>query len=127
MLPDMLPCFFAFDILARNGTDLRYLPLVDRKQELRRSIQRSPLQYAKHVHATGASLFEQVCKLDLEGVVAMHATDPHTPEPKHTRWLKIRNKEYSQWVGREELFERDRSNESIAGWHRCALAADLAI
>jgi bifunctional non-homologous end joining protein LigD len=43
-----VPCFFAFDVLSTNGTDLRFLPLVDRKQELRRLFKpsaRSHLQY----------------------------------------------------------------------------------
>jgi hypothetical protein len=27
--------------------------------------------------------------------------------PEHANWVKIRNREYSQWVGREELFKRE--------------------
>jgi len=30
---------------------------------------------------------------------------------------KIRNRAYSQMVGREELFERKRHSEPVAGWH----------
>jgi hypothetical protein len=26
-------------------------------------------------------------------------------------WVKIRNRNYSQWVGREELFERERGGD----------------
>ena len=29
---------------------------------------------------------------------------------------------YSQMVGREELFERERGSEPVAGWHSCELA-----
>ena len=36
--------------------------------------------------------------------------------------LLLRNRESSQMVGREELFERERHQEPVAGWHACVLA-----
>jgi hypothetical protein len=36
--------------------------------------------------------------------------------------VKIKNRNYSQMVGREELFERERHKEPVAGWHCCELA-----
>jgi hypothetical protein len=38
------------------------------------------------------------------------------------RQFKIRNREYSQMAGREELFERERHQEPVAGWHACTVA-----
>ena len=35
---------------------------------------------------------------------------------------RILNREYSQKDGREELFERERHSEPVAGWHSCDLA-----
>jgi hypothetical protein len=32
------------------------------------------------------------------------------------------NRRYSQMQGREELFERERHREPVAGWHSCELA-----
>jgi hypothetical protein len=43
-----------------------------------------------------------------------------------TTWFKIRNREYSQMVGREEVFERERHQEPVAGWHSCSLACGEA-
>lgn len=44
-----------------------------------------------------------------------------------TTWLKIRNRSYSQWVGREELFERERVGDPDAQlWDSCARACDAA-
>jgi hypothetical protein len=38
-------------------------------------------------------------------------------------WLKIRNRSYSQWVGREELFERERGGDpDFRGWDDCVRA-----
>jgi ATP-dependent DNA ligase len=66
------PCFFTFDLLVRDGVDLRSAALVDRKQELRRLLarvpSRVPLQYVDHVEGTGVALFERICELDLEGL-----------------------------------------------------------
>lgn len=51
---------------------------------------------------------------DLEGIVARHKYSPYATEAE-SAWLKIRNRSYSQWVGREQLFERDRYQEPAAG------------
>jgi ATP-dependent DNA ligase len=52
-------------------------------------------------------LFRLACEHDLEGIVAKWKHVPYLPD-QPTSWLKIRNRSYSQWVGREELFERER-------------------
>jgi hypothetical protein len=31
-------------------------------------------------------------------------------------WMKIRNRGYSEWVGREELFERERGGDPDFRW-----------
>jgi ATP-dependent DNA ligase len=60
---------------------------------------------------------------DLEGIVAKRKFDPYIAE--HANWLKIRNRNYSQWVGREELFEREREKSSeLVYWDNCALAVN---
>lgn len=42
------------------------------------------------------------------------------------RGLKIRNRSYSQWVGREELFQRERDRDpDFQGWDACALVANV--
>ena len=100
--------------------------LLDRKHELQRITGgNSPLVYADHIEASGIALFEKCCDLDLEGIVAKHKHAPYDPE--RPTWVKIRNRYYSQTVGREELFERERHREPVAGWHSCALAAAAAL
>ena len=77
------------------------------------------LLHCDHVEGMGEKLFHLVCQRDLEGVVAKRKVDPYLPSAS---WLKIRNRKYSQWLGREELFERERHKEPVAGWHTCAIA-----
>ena len=63
-----------------------------------------------------------VCELDLEGMVVKHKDSPYLSERTTSMWYQIRNPGYSQMIGRHELFERERHNEPVPGWHGCDLA-----
>jgi bifunctional non-homologous end joining protein LigD len=118
------PCFVAFDLVQANGKDLRRERLIDRKHELRRITKgHSSIIYADHIERSGTALFNKACELDLEGIVAKNGRAPYDPSRPR---FKIRNRDYSQSVGREELFERERHREPVPGWHTCALAAATA-
>ena len=82
------PCFFAFDLLTCDGKDLRTERLLDRKQELRRLLARIPadsrLKYTDHVDGSGKALFQRVCELDLEGIVAKQKSAPYVTEGEST-------------------------------------------
>ena len=46
----------------------------------------------------------------------------------NAKWYKISNRSYSQWVGRENLFERERSTDpNWHYWNVCAAASDQLI
>jgi bifunctional non-homologous end joining protein LigD len=101
--------FFAFDLLFLNGEDLRGLPLIERKARLKRlrRRKRSPVLYVDHVDGAGRRLFEKVCEMDLEGIVAKRKNSQYRATEKPSPyWIKIKNSHYSQTEGREELFER---------------------
>ena len=51
------------------------------------------------------ALYRAAREKDLECIVAKRKYDPYLPIAS---WLKIRNPRYSQWAGREELFEHER-------------------
>jgi hypothetical protein len=56
--------------------------------------------------------------------VAKRKSDAYLPD--HATWLKIRNSTYSQWIGREELFERERgSDPDFQVWDACAAACSV--
>ena len=52
----------------------------------------------------GKALYREVCRLDLEGIVAKRLADPYGPD---TKWFKVLNREYSQKEGRADLFARN--------------------
>jgi bifunctional non-homologous end joining protein LigD len=118
------PIFIAFDLLFDGEHDLRHERLSDRKLELRRILGTitEPIMYADHVEHLGSALFEKACALDLEGIVAKRKSAPYIVSVEETTWFKIRNPQYSQWIGRAELFERERHREPVPGWHSCELA-----
>jgi ATP-dependent DNA ligase len=62
--------------------------------------------YVEHVES-GTDLFQAICEQDMEGVVAKQANGRYTPE--RTTWVKIKNRQYSQAVGREDFFDRRRT------------------
>ncbi len=81
--------YFVFDLLYADGRDLRELPLLERKDALRRLLaaedpRTSPLRYADHVEARkvvadapGATFFREACELGLEGIVAKRGDRPY--------------------------------------------------
>jgi bifunctional non-homologous end joining protein LigD len=92
-----------------NGKDLRSLPLIERKRELRKLLRRkrSRVLYLDHVEKDGRLLFEQIVIMDLEGMVCKRKSSPyHVTEKPSPYWIKVKNPRYSQAEGRAELFER---------------------
>jgi len=85
-------------ILWADGTDLRSLPLDERRRRLQGFLPKgSPLvSEAPSVAGRGRELFELMCTNDLEGVTAKRLTDPFE---SRIRWLKIKNPDYSQKEG----------------------------
>jgi bifunctional non-homologous end joining protein LigD len=97
------PRYYAFDLLWLNGIDLRSRPLLDRKRRLHRLIPAndSHLLYVEHLDGDGQRFFELVCERDLEGIICK----PKTRRYPFT-WIKVKNPNYSQAIGRGEMFNR---------------------
>jgi bifunctional non-homologous end joining protein LigD len=96
--------FYAFDLLWVNHTDLRQLPLLERKKQLHELVQKSRCQRllcTQHIDGIfGKQFFEQICARDLEGIVAKRKLGIY--EDDGNTWLKLKNKNYSQAEGRHE-------------------------
>jgi len=117
------PRFFAFDLLWCEGKDLRYDGLHDRKRQLRALIRgRERLLYCDHIEEYGKKLFDLTCELDLEGIVAKPRNSPYQFTESQTHWLKIKNPDYTQAIGRDELFTRTEKGAPQPDWSGCVLA-----
>jgi bifunctional non-homologous end joining protein LigD len=100
------PVFYAFDLPWMNGEDLRQMPLLRRKERLRRLIDRSRCPaalFAQHIPSKGTALFAQVQHWDMEGIIAKRKDSVYSP---NSEWLKIMNPDYTQHEGRHEMFTK---------------------
>jgi ATP-dependent DNA ligase len=74
----------------------------------------SRLRYVDHIRECGRDLFDLACAHDTEGIVAKWSRGRYCTDGATTSWLKIKNADYSQAVGRHELFaERRRSRFTV--------------
>ena len=78
-------------------------PLLDRKRRLDRLIPSndSHLLYVEHLEGDGRRFFELACEQDLEGIICKPKTSPYP-----FTWIKVKNPNSSQAVGRREWFDR---------------------
>jgi ATP-dependent DNA ligase len=57
--------------------------------------------YLDHVESDGRLLFEEVVKMDLEGIVCKRKDSPYKVTEAPSRyWIKVKNPRYSQLEGR---------------------------
>jgi ATP-dependent DNA ligase len=63
-------------------------------------------------------LFNATCGRDLEGIVRKWREGRYETDGASTSWLKVKNPQYSQMVGRREVFEarRDRRQSRRRDW-----------
>jgi bifunctional non-homologous end joining protein LigD len=92
---------YAFDLIELNGEDLRREPFVVRKttlasllgQEMLAGLLGSAvpgLRFNEHIEADGPTVFQQACKLGLEGIVSKRKDSRYVSgQPLH--WIKSKN------------------------------------
>jgi bifunctional non-homologous end joining protein LigD len=83
----------AFDLLEQSGTDLRDLPLIERKRQLIKLVGRArwhSIQYSAHLKGNGASVLHHACRLGMEGIVSKRTDAPYRSGPSKV-WLKSEN------------------------------------
>lgn len=84
---------------------MRYDGLHERKRQLKAIItKRIHLLYCDHIEQHGERLFEIAYVNDLEGIVAKPKNSPYQFTEKHTYWLKLKNPNYTQAMGCDDLF-----------------------
>ncbi len=90
--------FYAFDLLALEGFDLRQLPLVNRKAILRKMLPQAGLiRYVDHFEERGEDVYEHVLRLQLEGIVAKKADSTYRGG-RSRNWLKVRSDRSDDFV-----------------------------
>ncbi|WP_420634506.1 DNA ligase D [Candidatus Palauibacter sp.] len=90
--------FYAFDLLAFDGRDLRDLPLSERRRLLRDVVpEAGPIRFSEHFDECGTALFHQVQEMGLEGIMAKRA-DSRYVGGRSSGWRKIHAARESHFV-----------------------------
>ena len=81
--------YYAFDLLALDGFDLRPLQLVRRKELLKEAVPKlGPVRILDHIEREGEAFLTQVAAIGLEGIIAKKADAPYRAgrtEPRGSR------------------------------------------
>ncbi len=84
-------CYYVFDLLSLNGNNTSELTLIERKELLKKLLQKNTvIKYSEHIIAKGKSFFEAAMKNDLEGIMAKKAQSLYHPGARTGDWLKIK-------------------------------------
>ncbi len=89
---------FAFDLVAFEGSDLRSLPLLERKGLLAKVLPPAgPLRYSDHIEEQGEAFFEQVTAMRLEGAMAKDGDSRYVGR-RSSSWVKLRTEQTADLV-----------------------------
>jgi bifunctional non-homologous end joining protein LigD len=84
--------YFVFDILELEGKSLTNLPLIKRKEMLKTFLPASGvIKYCDHVEDEGRMLFNEMQKMNLEGIIAKKKNSKYYVGKRTSDWLKIKN------------------------------------
>ena len=91
--------YYVFDVLYRDGEDLRRLPLDERKARLPKLLRKKDgmVRISDHFVGQGLDLFEAATKAGLEGIVAKRRSSLYEERRSH-EWLKIKLKRQIECV-----------------------------
>jgi bifunctional non-homologous end joining protein LigD len=98
--------YFAFDLIFLSGESLTEVPLIERKAQLKRILQKSMagrLRFTDHVLDRGLDLFAALEAQQLEGMIAKRADSVYV-SGRSKDWLKVKTR-----VGIEQMRRRIES------------------
>ena len=89
--PESHLLYYVFDLLYFEGHDLMGLPLVRRKELLKKILPVSPrIRFNDHILKDGTLYFSLVKEKGLEGIVAKHSQSVYTEGRRSRQWLKVK-------------------------------------
>ena len=98
--------FVIFDVLQRDGEDLTGEPYVSRRTTLQALRLDGPSWTTSDTFEDCPALFDAVCGLGLEGVVAKRLSSRYRPGQRG--WIKTKNPNYWRRDSEREAMQRSR-------------------
>jgi bifunctional non-homologous end joining protein LigD len=91
--------FYGFDLMYLDGWDLRGCALIDRKRALQALIGEltGPVRYSWHIEGSGQRVYEDACRLHLEGIVSKRRHSRY-PSGRTADWRKVACRERETFV-----------------------------
>jgi bifunctional non-homologous end joining protein LigD len=90
--------FYAFDLLYRDGRDLRRLPLVERQAALAEVVNGSGVLLSSPLPGSAAQVIEAVRQLGLEGVIAKRKDSKYDAGVRTESWVKLKLDRQQEFV-----------------------------
>ncbi len=91
--------YYIFDLLWLNGKDLTKLPLIKRKEILKRVIPDDEIiRLSEDFSVNGIKFFDSAKRLGLEGVIAKKSDSVYQPGRRSDDWLKIKASKRQEMV-----------------------------
>lgn len=87
--------FYVFDLLFAAGTDLRRVPLVTRKDALKKFLKtcgvgaKSAIRYVDHFESEGDAVLKSACQMNLEGIISKKRDAPYV-SGRTDAWTKAK-------------------------------------
>lgn len=89
--PNLAMTYQVFDLLWLNGHCTENLTLIQRKELLKEAlIENEVIKYCEHIPEKGIDFFDQIKKMDLEGMIAKKADSTYSEGVRSSDWLKIK-------------------------------------
>ncbi len=85
--------YYLFDLLYFQGHDLTNLPLIRRKELLKKILPSSPkIKFSDHVWKDGILFCDAVKEKGLEGIIAKHSQSAYRMGVRSRQWLKVKTR-----------------------------------
>lgn len=89
--PDLALTYQVFDLLWLNGHSTKELPLIQRKELLKDAlVETDIIKYCDHIPEKGINFFNQMKKMELEGMIAKKSDSIYSENQRSSDWLKIK-------------------------------------
>ena len=91
--------YYVFDLLFFQGHDLTKLPLVKRKELLKKILPSSAhIKFSDHIEKDGVAFFKAVKEKGMEGIVAKHSQSAYLKGRRSREWLKVKMRRTQEGV-----------------------------